>query len=278
MKWSAVLLCVLWMLSSFARGETLVTAAKILEVTPRGFILMVGTQPLAVEDTPDTLWWFRMASGKRGDFKVDDSVHVRIKTDSDPPVVREMADPETWKWLDAIRKTPKKGTIESMDAKYVSIKFDDGTKFRYRITDKSDVMIGGKEGSLIDLKAGMSVWVRGRLLPTLDTWVMEISDTEPPKKETKPAKTTKTETDTRKPIALTGILTGKITATLPKFKMIDVDVKGRLFHITTDSATQFFYKGKEAIAPTIKLGMTATVTYKRDKTGRIFAVKMELFD
>lgn len=271
-----ILALVLAGMATASLGETLVTQARILEVTERGFLLMVGTEPLAVEDTPETKCWRGLSSAERDAFKKDETVHVRVKTDADPPILREIADPQTARWLDDIRKTARKGTVDKLDSKFLTVKFVDGTSFRYRITDKSDIRLAGKpEASMADLRQGMTIWVRSRLLPSLDTWVVEISDSAPPaKEEKKPEKSSKPAQ--AKPLPGIGTLTGEVVAVLGTYKMIDITVSGRLLHITVNASTAFMKDGKPATFTMVERGQRITVSYKRDKNGRIIAVRVDL--
>jgi hypothetical protein len=144
-----------------AGAETLVTEAKILEVTERGFILKVGTEPLVVEDSPETRLWKGYVQAKRDAFAKDEAVGVRVKTDTDPPLLREMADASTWNWLLKIRKEPMKGTIEKVDARSMLVKFADGRSFEYRHSEKTKVNLAGKSAALSDLESGKSVYLKG---------------------------------------------------------------------------------------------------------------------
>lgn len=262
------------------QAETLVSSAKILEVNERGMILMVGTEPLAVEDSADTKWWKDMASAKKDAFGVGDSVQVRVKTDSDPPQLKEISDAQTGKWLESIRKTARRGTIEKVDAKYLHFKFDDGTKFAYRITDKSDIKLSNVSNPTTnDLKPGMSLYIKGRLLPTLDTWVYEVSDTAPVvvASNSKSKSTAKPKVAT-KPIAVTGKLDGVILRHIVSVKMIDVRLPDRNLHIIYQHDTAFIYKGRAGSAADIQPGRRILATYKRDVAGRVICSRIEIRD
>lgn len=261
--------------TAVAQGETLVTEAKILEVTERGFVLKVGTEPLAVEDTPETRRWKDFGAVERAAFKKDETIGVRIKTDTDPPLVREMADSATWAWLTRIRKEPLKATVEKVEAKTMRVKFVDGRPFEFRISEKTDILVGGKPGSISDLSRGLTVYVQGRLLPTLDTWLEKVSDQPfPPKKSARSSGATK-----RPPPAIpaSGNLDGTVSGHLPNLSMFDLVFSERLVHITYRADTKFFLDGKPSNAGALTKEWRCIVQYSRDKTGRILASKVELF-
>jgi len=259
--------------SVLCRAETLVTEAKILEVTERGFILKVGTEPLAVEDSPESRLWKNFERVDRRVFQKDDSIGVRIKTDTDPPVLREMADASTWAWLTKLRKEPVKATVEKVEAKTMLVKFPDGKGFEFRISEKTHIELGGKEAGISDLPKGTSVYLKGRLLPTLDTWLEKVSD--------RPILAKKATTSKKEkplpPLPSQGDLDGQITAHLSDLKMFDLEFSKRLVHITYRPDTKFFLDGKPSNAGALTKGWRGIVHYSRDKTGRILASKVELF-
>lgn len=261
-------------------AESLVTTAKVLEITPRGFILMVGTEPLAVEDTPDTRCWKAQSSADRDAFAKGETVNVRIKTDSDPPVLREISDERTWKWLDSIRRSTRKGTLEKVDAKFLHLKFEDGSRFSYRITDKSDLKLSGKTNpSTSDLAPGQTVYVRGRLLPNLDTWVIELSDQPPAAKPSaKPSGSSSSAKPKAVKLPTSGKLEGIILADMPPLNMFDILVDEiRTYHISYNLETKFSVDRKASDRKGLQKGAAVLVTYKRDKYGRLLATKVEIF-
>lgn len=257
-----------------ARAETLVTDAKILKIDERGMVLMVGTEPLAVEDGPDTKWWKDKAAAKRDAFKVGDAIKARIKTDADPPVLREMADKATWEWLDAIRRTPRSGTVEKIDSKYLILKLDDGSKFAYRATDKSQVKLAGREASLSELTAGMRVYAKGRTLANLDTWLALLTDQPIPVKTGSAKKGKKEKLE---PLPATGVIECTTLGIFPNLNMFDIMYGVRTLHITYNTRTQWFFEGKAAKNSAFARDLNCIVTYRRDKAGRIIATKVELF-
>lgn len=265
---------------SAARAETLVTEAKIAQISERGFIFTIGTEPLAVEDGSQTKFWARKEACKRDAFKVGDSVLVRIKTDADPPIIRELADVATGKWLQGIRSSYQRAVIDKVDSKYLHVKFEDGSKFSYRATEKSNLKLKDKpEGALSDLQPGMTVFVKGRLLPTLDTFAWEVTDITPtaptsgPKPKKAPAKEKAKKLD---PIPASGVIEGVFYSLFPELKMFDGIFEGRALHISYNLRTKFLLNGKEVSPEVMKRHLPLIVYYKRDSAGRILASKVEL--
>jgi hypothetical protein len=257
-----------------AAADTLLTQARILEVTERGFVLQVGTEPLGVEDTSATKYWREGKPVKRGAFRKDDAVHVRLKTDADPPGLREMADIATARWLESVRRDAQKATIERVDARYVHAKFDNGRIFAYRATDKTQVRLKSKaDANLADLKPGQTLYLKGRLLPSLDTWLAIVSDepiAEPAGSKPK-APATKLA-----PLPQTGKITGSVENVFASLKMFDLNIGARTVHITFVPETRFTFGGAATVSSKLRTGLRASVQYKRDKNGRLVASLIEL--
>ena len=265
---------ILALLASPLFAETLITEAKILEVTERGFILKVGTEPLAVEDSPETKLWKGCAKVERKSFEKDETVSVRIKTDTDPPLLRELADTSSWKWLDQVRRQPSKGTIEKITANTMRLKLSDGKSFEFRISDGTSVILQGKPGSTSDLEVGQTVYVKGRLGATLETYLEKVTDEPIPVKATAASKK---KEKAPAPIPTSGKLEGTVLIHLPPLKMFDIMVGNRTLHISYRLETKFTLDGRSVRADSLTKGQECIVHYSRDKTGRILASKVELF-
>lgn len=272
LRWILAVGLVLTSLPAWA--ETLLTEAKVIERTERGFILQVGTQPLVVEDTYQTKFWRSKAPGKREGFEAGALVHCRIKTDVDPPQLREMADRATWAWLDSARRDYKKGTVQELDAKYLVLKFDDGSVFSYRATDKSVVKLKGRAASLTDIETGQVVWAKGRLLPTLDTFLVEVVDVMPAAAVKEPA-AAKGKIPKMEPLKQEGVIEGTVIRHHANISMFDIETD-RALHITYSASTKFTLDGQQTTKAAIQQKLIAKVTYKRDKAGRIIASKVDL--
>lgn len=261
-------------LAAIGATETLLTDAKVIEVTERGFALQVGTQPLIVEDTYQTKFWLNKSNAKRDAFKAGDAVSCRIKTDADPPQLREMADRTTAAWLESIRKDFKKGTIEAVDSKFLTMKFEDGSQFAYRATDKSAIKIKGKSASVLDLEPGQVAWAKGRLLPTLDTFLVELTDAAPAVAAKEPS-TAKGKVPKMQPLRPDGVLEGMVTRHHAQISMFDIETD-RMLHITYTATTKFTLDGQPATKAALRPQLRARINYKRDKAGRLIASKVDL--
>jgi hypothetical protein len=257
-----------------ACAKTLVTEAKILKVTERGYVLAVGTQPLAVEDTPGTKRWSGRKPAERGAFGEGALVVVRLNVDTDPPTLREIADRETQTWLDGLRKNFVKGKIESRDAKYLVLRLEDGATFAYRATDRSKLELQGKAvATLADLETGMTVWAKGRLLPSLDTWLAELRDT-PPSVQPKAPKAP--ERPKLQPLAPAGTLQGTIRGVTATLRLLEVEAQGRTLHFVCPQNCEFRGPGGKISFEGLRAGAAVKIAYKRDAQGRLLASSVEV--
>ena len=256
-------------------ADTEKVTAKVIKITDRGVLLQVNTEPIALEGRASTKYWHDKKPAGKDDFKAGETVYARFKSDEDPPELKELCDEVTWKWLEAIRKSPQRGTVEKVDSKYVTVKFADGSKFSYRATDKTDVKIGSKQSQISDLKTGMTINVKGRTLPTLDVFAVLISD------EAIAVKASKTTSDKRplvfrEKLAATGTISGQIVALHPEGRMFDIDQGGRVLHISYTASTTISLNANPGKTTDLQVGRQCAISYKRDKVGRILAQKVDV--
>jgi hypothetical protein len=272
-----ILTLVLALMSAWASAETLLVEATIAEITERGFILRVGSESVPAEDESATRFWKERAKSEKEGFSVGDAVGVRLKTDTTPAIVREMADLPTWNWLLKLRKEPMSGVLVKAEPKWITLRFDDGSTFAYRFSDKSAVTLKGNEAGLMDLQEGMRLYAKGRLLPTLDTWLVTLSDAPPVVASKSPTKSKKA---TPKPLKLAaaGKLRGVVDHHLAKHLMFHIWYEGRLILITYSAKTTFTWNGERVRPSEIRNGIGASITYRRDQYGRILAQRVELFE
>jgi len=272
----AVIAIGMLLVAALGRAETLVVAAKILSVSERGYTLQVGTEPLAVEDSSATRFWLRKAIVRRDAFTVGQKVSARVKTDADPPQLKEMADPTTQAWLERIRKEPQEGTIERVDAKSLVLKLADGTPFTYRLTEKSAIRLtNGDPSQATSLKAGQKVFAKGRLLSNLDTWLVEVRDHP---FEVAKAKSGGTKAPAKpKVLPDRGTVEVKITGHAVHLRMIDGLMGIQSMHFVYDLDTKFRVRGKKGSASDVRWGVPAKIAYTRDRFGRLRANTVDLF-
>lgn len=262
-------------LAMLALGDTLETDAKIVEVSERGFILSVGSEKLTVQDDSRTKFWSMKKAAAKEVFPAGFTVHVRLKTDGSPTVIREMCDLETARWLEHIRHNVVAGSIKKIEPKRLIVALDEGGEFSYAVSEKTKFLQNGEPTRLIELKEGAHVYVKAQLQSNLDTKATEVNNRLIATKNT--GKTVK-KTPPVKPIKLApaGKLTGTIQLPRIEFGMFDIVYKDTLVHITFTARTVITLMGKPATAKSIVPDLRATVTYEKDKYGRFIAGKVEL--
>lgn len=269
-------------LASLMSAKTLVAQAKIVGVDARGFDLRVGTETLRAEDGVKCRFWRNYGRSDRAAFASGDEVVVRLDIGSDPADLREMAEAKTGEWLAQIRSKPQECVVEKIENGDMAVVLAEGRKFTYRVSDKSEIQLRGRtDAKLHHLEKGAKVWVKGRLLPTLDTWVVLISDRplEDPD-EKKPAKKPDAPEKTKPAtpaLPNSGKLEAKFLACLLTLSMIDVVSGSKTFHITFTRETKFVMQGKSVSPNQVPKGTDCVITYKRDSQGRIIASKVEFF-
>lgn len=283
-----VLIC----LSAIGLGaSSTVVQATIESLTSRGYVLRTLTSRITVEDTPETRFWIGKAEAKRGSFAAGATVFARIKTTTEPGILREIADPISWAWLESIRKEIRPGKVQEIAPSAVKVAFADGTSIGYRVTAKSQLIVGSKRVSLLDLKEGQPLFFKGRTLPALDLWLVWASDRPqtPPKQPkgteemadeavapseapVKRAPSSRVPTPPKaKPIKLTseGWFIGQVISHVPRSRMFDVGPY--LVHVSYSTSTLFSRGGFRVNSSQLKPGQTVRVQYRRDRYGKVTA-------
>lgn len=270
-----IFLFAIWTGLTFA--ETQVIDARIAKIDDQSIVLNTASGPLAVSYNEKTNFWRNKAEAAADKFIEGDVVVVRLKTNSTPTELRELADKASFTWLELVRKTSQQATIVQLDQKYLYVKLAIGGEFKYRITEKSGIELKGKNpAALSDLTPGLTVYIKGRTLATLDTWAVLVSDQPIPDK-TKTSKNSKTgKTEKIAPLPPAGTFDAVVTKVTPTINMIDVLESGRLLHVTYVGSTRFLKGGKTVSYRDILSGNRCKVTYRRDKLGRIIASMVEI--
>lgn len=261
-----------------AAAQVLVAPAKILETSPDRVVLDVDGVRTVVSVAKSTRFWRDRKPVAALPFGVGDAVLARIQTRGTPATLMEVSDLETGKWLDTVRRLPLPAVVERLDGKNLWVRFEDGSRFGYRATDKSVVRLGAKgAGKVTDLKPGMSVFVKGRLLPGLDTWLAEVSDAPIAGPADQPASSA-AQPDKLPPLPPSGSVEGVVKSLAPLIHMIDIVTSvGRLLHITVDEKTEFYRAGERTTMAALTAGARVAVVYARDASGRIIASKVQVF-
>lgn len=108
-----------------------------------------------------------------------EQVMVRMSVNTSvTPTVREMADLETWKWLESVRRGVVKGKILELEENALIIELPDKSQFAYKLTDKTKWERDSQPAKLEDFRVGEPVFIAPRLLSNLETMLTVVSNTE----------------------------------------------------------------------------------------------------
>ena len=136
-----------------------------------------------------------------------------------------------------------------------------------------DVSNLGKSGEVVEVKPGYG---RNYLIPQKKAVLATEKNINRIGHEKRVILAAQAKPAQAKPLPGIGTLTGEVVAVLGTYKMIDITVSGRLLHITVNASTAFMKDGKPATFTMVERGQRITVSYKRDKNGRIIAVRVDL--
>lgn len=251
----------------------MVSEAKIAEVGEHTFVLLIDGKAVPVDDDPETRYWIAKERGLRSALKVGDSVGVRVKTDVSPAQLREMADLPSWSWLNRIRKETVGGEVVRADAKWLTLRFADGSQYSYRVTPKAQFDVAKKAIPIGELTIGQRLYVKGRLSANLETYVVTATDVPPPPEP--PSKSAKKD-DRKTPLKLaaSGTLKGEVDFVSGTFGLLDIRVQDRVLHITVLSQALVTRNGVKVALSAIQKGDMASIAYRRDSYGRLLTSKV----
>ena len=251
------------------RAETEIFLATLVQFDPEGNTILLrraGKPDMnATLHKKPRLWMnkqpvdaeaFRQMEGKQVMARVSVGVQVR-------PVVREMADPDTWKWLEKVRRGVVKGVLLGVENNYLIVELPDKTRFAYRFTPKTRFERDGKPATVEDFAVGETLYLAPRLLSNLDVMLLSVSNTEK-------------DAHIGRERALPSIQ-GTIQSIDRQKKTLRILTKaGDLREIRYDENTEFTFKGKAVKVEQIKPPARATIHRTRDADGNDYARKVTI--
>jgi hypothetical protein len=211
--------------------------------------LWLNQQPVSVEQ-------FSMMVGK--------SVMVRLSVGTAVrPIVREMADPDTWKWLDKVRRGVVQGKWVGFEDDYLILELADKSRFAYKLAPSTRIVRDGKPASLEAFAPGETLYIAPRLLSNLDTMALAVSNNEQDaqigRERTLPT------------------VSGTLQAIDGKNGRLKVRTQaGDLREFVYDEETEFVLKGKRVRPDQIKLPVRVTVHRQRDDEGNDYAQRVTI--
>ncbi len=179
------------------------------------------------------------------------------------PIIREMADPDTWKWLDKVRRGVVQGKLVSVEEGYLLMEFADKSQFAYKFTPNTQFTKDGKPATVEDFAPGETLYLAPRLLSNLDTTALAVSNREQDahigRERTLPT------------------VSGTLQAIDRQKMVLRVRTRaGDLREFRYDEQTEFIFKGKPLRVEQIKLPARVTVHRKRDEEGNDYARRVTI--
>ena len=290
-----MLLC----LQPWARAETVLAYATVKEISPKSITVSLdsGSQTAAINDK--THAYRKMAVVTPGEFPIGERVRVRIKLDGKEPLLREIMDSASEKWIERIRHEYIRAEVKSTEPGKVTLKLDDETEFTYKITPSTKIEQKGAAIGGASLSTGTILWVKGKGLSSLDTQLAHATDSPPEAKSTakptakSPASQSATSATTKIPKAkpsttksnksaynnrlpFTNTADGTVDLVLSNLGQLDLKVAGRLMHFRWTPRTQFFIGENATGWQDLSIGLPVTVYYYRDGMGRLILSRVQL--
>ncbi|HWA84073.1 MAG TPA: hypothetical protein VG820_11585 [Fimbriimonadaceae bacterium] len=255
----------------FASSSSEIVEGKIAAVTNRGYVLQAGSRSIEVVASRKTRFWQNRAAADPSAFRDGDLVAARILKSKSGIRLEEIADRESWTWLEDIRAHSQFGTVVVVGPKSLLVQFGDGSRFKYEATDRTKVSLRGRPGmALADLKPGDKVYAKGRGLVSGETFLVEVADRPLPDSEKRPKPARKA------PEAREGTVGGKIEGCWPQYRMFDLTQGDKVVHISYNRQTKFTLDGRPTSAISLRSQLHAVVFYRTDKFGKILASRVEL--
>ncbi|MEN3000519.1 MAG: hypothetical protein ABDI19_01605 [Armatimonadota bacterium] len=179
------------------------------------------------------------------------------------PIIREMADPDTWKWLEKVRRGIIKGVLVSIESDYLIVEFPDKQRFAYKFTQNTRFTRNGKPATIEDFAVGETLYIAPRLLSNLDTMALAVSNME---KDAQIGRERSLPT-----------VSGTLLAIDRENKMLRMRTRaGDLREFRYDDQTVFTLKGKPIEVERIKPPVPVTVHRKRDEQGNDYARRVTI--
>ena len=112
---------------------------------------------------------------KPGDMVV---VHIRKARDGGDPQASEVADRDSWTWIDGIRHTMTEATVTSNNDEGLTVAIGpDKVPLTFAVSEKTMWSKNGKDALSTDFKAGERIYVLPRSLPSGAVMARAVTDT-----------------------------------------------------------------------------------------------------
>jgi hypothetical protein len=226
----------------------------------------VGRPPINASLHKKARLWLTQQPASTDQFRemVGKPVMVRLSLGTATrPIIREMADPATWKWLEKVRRGVVQGKLVSIEEDYLILEFADKSRFAYKVARSTQLMREGTPATLEQFSIGETLYLAPRLLSNLDTMALAVSNRE-------------RDAQIGRERALPTV-SGTLQAIDKQNKILKVRTRaGDLREFRYDEKTEFILKGKPIGIEQIKLPVPVTVHRKRDEEGNDYARRVTI--
>ena len=199
-------------------------------------------------------------------FKPGDAivVHTRKARDSDEPLASEVADKESWTWIDGIRHNLTEAVITAMDEDGLTVAI--GTAkipLTFATSDKTMWAKNGKEATSTDFKVGEKVCILPRALPSGTIMARAITDTPAAAEQMKERQATSVHGVVKSIEASTFKLT--LTTTAGDTRLLQGNIE-----------TQVMQKSHTVTWATLKTGQSVAARLRRNYAGESICWKLTI--
>jgi hypothetical protein len=226
----------------------------------------VGRPPLHASLHKKARLWLNQQPVSTEQFQqmVGKPVMVRLSVGTATrPLIREMADPATWKWLEKVRRGIVQGKLVGIEEDYLVLELPDKSRFAYKVTRSTQLMREGKPATLEQFTVGETLYLAPRLLSNLDTTALAVSNKE---RDAQIGRERSLPT-----------VSGTLQAVDKEKQILRVRTRaGDWREFRYDEQTEFTFKGKPIRLDQLKLPVSVTVHRKRDAEGNDYARRVTI--
>jgi len=226
----------------------------------------IGRPPIQASLHKKARLWLNQQPASTEQFQqmVGKPVMVRLSVGTATrPIIREMADPATWKWLEKVRRGIVQGKLVGIEEDYLVLELSDKSRFAYKMTRSTQLMRDGKPATLEQFVVGETLYLAPRLLSNLDTMALAVSNKE---RDAQIGRERSLPT-----------VSGTLQAIDKENKILRVRTHaGDLREFRYDEKTEFILKGKPIRLEQIKPPVPVTVHRKRDEEGNDYARRVTI--
>lgn len=219
--------------------------------------------------TPKTRFWIDGRPSELRKFAINMPVRARLRSDASGVELRELCDGPSALLLEKIRTTYLEATVARVDSQGYWFNLPTGVEHFYKTTKSTKI-------DRTVLKEGDKVFVKGRMLTSLDTALAHAAEQAPPPAPGLPGDPIKPPKPMPPSVPIDdprGVPV-KIVSLMGQMTMFDVEYEGRRYHITFDRYTLFLDGKKPVPFDDSWYGQNVRLRVRRDRFSRLMAIRV----